>query len=322
MVIHLPKEVRSASSAGRLPGRRDARKGVRRPPDEAASPVPPAVLAVRRSGHRRPRGRFLSPGRRALADPDCPGRRDSEWRHIVAGHARRRIPRVGRARLRPALRPDHPHDLAGPAGHVRPANGNLRQAPAARPALLRQESGGPPHDPHHERRRDTERALRLRRRRRIRRPLHARVHPERHAHHGLEARADHLQRAPVRGAHGLSLSDEAPHRLPRHPRTASAHQRVPPRTHHGDDGGQTLQPGGARRATSRRNQPGLPRGSSPLNHLLRALFPRHRTLHRHRAGADHLEGGRHSVSRCANRGRVGRFYPVCPTFFSAHPGSF
>ena len=83
------------------------------------------------------------------------------------------VPGDAAARLRGGVRRHAAHHLHRPAGHVRPADGDLRPPAAAQHQLLRPEPGRPADDPGHLRRRDAERAVLLGRGHRLRRRVHA-----------------------------------------------------------------------------------------------------------------------------------------------------
>ena len=208
----------------------------------------------------------------------------------------------------------------GQAGHVRPAHPDLPQAAAARSRVLRPQSGRPAHDPGHIRRGNAERALQLGAGDGLRRPLHPLLHRGGDAGDGLAAGAGDLQRPSLRGLCRLSLPVQDTLGVPRHSRPSGPPQRIPAGALHGDQDRAALQPRegrpGALQAPRRRVSGRAP----PVDHLLRALLPRHPALHLGGAGADHLvRGRRHDPGRRDDRsaGGVPRLRaPLLPP----HPG--
>ena len=124
-------------------------------------------------------------------------------------------------RVRRRVHPDLDDAADRPADHVRPADGDLRPPAAARPPLLRSQSGRPADDARDLGRRRPERPLHLGRRHDLRRRLHARRHHGRDAVDGLAAGAGGVLRAAADRAGHAVVPPERPRVLPRGPRTGS-----------------------------------------------------------------------------------------------------
>ena len=132
---------------------------------------------------------------------------DTTSRPGTLGRARARrgdLPGRAGGLVRARVRADLADAADRPAHHVRPADAALRAPAAAGPAVLRPQPRRTADDARDERRRRAERAVHVRRRRGLRRHLHAGRDHDRDARHGLAAGAGQLRRAAAdRGRHAM-----------------------------------------------------------------------------------------------------------------------
>ena len=236
----------------------------------------------------------------------------------------RRPPRSGpplcrppHRRLRLRVRPDVHPAVGRAAHHAHPEDGGLRPPPAARPPLLRSQSGRPADDAGHDRRRRPQRSVRVWTDHGLRR----RAGPGRH--HGgdaLDELAPGARRLRRPAAHCLD-DDVVPQARARvvsaDPRAPGPAECVPERAHHRRRHRPALRAGSPDARPIRRAQPGASRRQHPVDLLLRRVLSRDRSPGRALGRADHLDRRRLGERRPGQPRRARRVPAVLPPVLSA-----